>query len=130
VTKKSYGRRYCEYDGYGHGWKVSLSCWITNKDNDNWPRHTNFIDEHLPYELFLGKKEGDIVTFKHQNKIMRLRCKQMDCRYGGITFDQLALKILSHVNNVWEPSDGEPSEKTQRLMITEAYHKYKNSINL
>lgn len=76
------------------GWHVSMQCWITSNKNNNWPRHGYGIDEYLPLGLFLGKKEGDTILFKHNQREVKLRLQQSGYRYRLYgKFDYLCLQM-------------------------------------
>lgn len=72
-----------------------VECWITSNFCDNWSRHGYPIDEYLPVELFLGKKEGDSVRFMLHGREIKLFLRQQWFRYGGINFEDLLQRMLN-----------------------------------
>ncbi len=88
-------RKYGNYGTEG-GLLPSFQLHINDTNRAQWKSHgpalddkkTFFIDEWLPGKLFLGKKEGDTITFTCCGKEIKLLLKQMGSpRDGGSPFE-------------------------------------------
>ena len=113
-----------------------LQVWITSSNCDNWPRHDHpvfgycGIDEYLPGELFLGKKEGDYILLPFKGKELKLYCRQLPFRYGSCNFEDMVLRVSSSYGGICSENYYNPpiSQKEQIRRLKEFHEKYKMSI--
>jgi hypothetical protein len=124
------GRNWGNY-GTSGGLLVSVRCWITSLSCQNWALHSHRhfgaygIDSRLPAELFLGKKEGDVVTFNFKGRYIRLHCRQLPYKYGNRKFEEAMLMCISNFGTC-SPNYYTPplSYEDQVIMFTEFKKRY------
>ena len=86
--------------------------------------------------MFLGKKEGDSISFVFKEREIKLTLKQDQYRYGccrydkPMPFEDMIKSVLSSGGGICSGSYYTPplSEEEQRNMLTDAYEKYAASI--
>lgn len=135
----------CEDHGiYGYdidnvqGLQVCFEGWITSDECENWCRHgckllggKKFSDK-FPIELFIGKKEGDVVELLINDKKINVTCRQQPYRYGNQNFEDMMYTVTQSFGGVCAPTYFNPplSERSQRAMILVAHERYTRSLNL
>lgn len=126
----SEGRKFGNY-GTSGGLLVSVECWIKNASCDVWSRghHKYFgrcgIDEHLPAILFLGKKEGDTITFKFKGRDVKLYCGQLPHRYSHTNFQDTMREVVSSFStcspNYYSPPLSYDDQHTMFITFRDMY---------
>lgn len=130
-----YGRKYGNYGTKG-GILPCVPCWITSRNCNNWPRHCHpvfgncGIDEYLPSEIFMGKKEGDFIMFQFKGRDVKLFLKQQEHRYSGRNFEDLILRMGEGHGGICSPTYYTPplSQEDQIKLLDDFCEKYKASI--
>jgi len=129
------GRKWGEYGTKG-GILPSVPCWITSRTCGNWPRHGHpvfgycGIDEFLPSELFIGKKEDDFIMFPFKGRDVKLFLKQQQYRYNRMNFEDLIIRMAEGHGGICSPTYYTPplSQEDQILLLDDFSERYKKSI--
>ena len=114
--------------------QVCFNGFITNKQTNNWSDGTHPklkpFNCYYPIELFIGKKEGDVVELQIQGYKIMATCKQLP--YTNQTFEQTLHKLTQSFGGVCTPGlfGVTLSKKEQRQMIIDAHVKYAQSVGL
>lgn len=102
---------------------ASIDCWMTNRENQNWPRHGHItcIPEYVPIHLFIGKKEGDSISYNYDGHKIKLTLAQIKYRYkdagefdrsmvwlinSNICYQKQYIEQCGHQDNVCEKCNG------------------------
>jgi hypothetical protein len=128
-------------DNY-NGLQVCLTGWLTNAECENWCTCSykklgeKWLSDKFPIELFMGKREGDIVKINFKNMELVLTCKQLPyrCSNNGTTKFEDALYDLTKSfggacdnANYWNPP---LSKISQCAMMIAAHERYARSLGL
>jgi hypothetical protein len=98
---------------------LELRMHLANEECKNWigERYSKLkcvpSDAFVPYSVFLGKKEGDVMEYKMGDQTLILTCNQL--KYGGVRIEDAISTILKGL--VKETSSGgkDPQFYTQAL---------------
>ncbi|XWV26617.1 putative orfan [Tupanvirus soda lake] len=121
------------------GLQVCFEGWMTNEECKNWSAHHYekfdgaVVSDRFPVELFMGKREGDIVEMVISGKKCALRCAQLPYRYGSngtVKFEDLLYDLTQSFGGVCSQTYFAPPlhERSQHAMLLANHERYARSI--
>ena len=108
---------------------------IISDDYKNWSSYYHKkigkISDWFPVELFMGKKEGDLVELTIHNKYVILTCLQKPYASGSITFENTLYNTSQSFAGIYYPKDFQKpiTKEYQELMLITNHIKYSRSHN-
>ncbi len=119
------GERLRYHGNYGTegGPLVSVETWVMSHRCGNWSRHAKNIDDALPAQLFLGKKEGDSVIFDLKGREIKLVCRQLSYKFNQLgPFENALEKMTRNPTHLMDVTyaDNLPIEEQHRRI--RAFH--------
>ena len=130
-----YSCRSTNAEDLSEGPRACFEGWICNDECANWARHsyprlTTKINDRFPVDLFMGKREGDVVEFLLGGKNVRLRCSQLNHRYANYgNFQDVMYNLTQSFGGIYQDAGIDLTKEQQRELLIDNHIHYARSID-